>query len=88
MSRASRGRDRLTCRELIEFLDSYVADELPAERAAEFERHLGGCPSCRAYLATYRAAIRLGRGALDAEAGRTVPELPADLVRAILAARH
>ncbi len=88
MSPSSRGRERLTCRELIEFLDSYVAEELPAERAAEFERHLAGCPSCRAYLATYRATIRLGRGALGADPGGTPPELPQELVQAILAARH
>lgn len=87
MSRASRGREGITCRELIEFLDAYVTNELPAERAVEFERHLAGCPSCRAYLATYRATIRLGRGALLDDPDGAPPDLPAELARAILAAR-
>lgn len=73
----------LKCRELIEFLDRYVAGELPAKQTREFKWHLRLCRSCRAYLRTYRQTLRLERGAL---ADLSV-EMPEELVAAILAAR-
>jgi len=83
----SADRPYITCRELIDFLYLYLDDELPADRRGEFERHLGVCEACRAYLRQYGDAIRLGRAAFSD------PDLPAEtlapgeLVRAILAAR-
>jgi len=53
----------LTCRELVAFLDDYVAGELAPERRAVFERHLAGCLDCRRYLQSYRATVELGRAA-------------------------
>ena len=72
----------VTCRELIDFLDDYVAGELPPEQAALFERHLAVCPSCVAYLASYRETIRLARGAAEPPA---VEDVPPELLTAILA---
>ena len=73
----------ITCKQLIEFLDSYVEHELPPAQATAFEHHLGACPSCVAYLDGYVKTIELGKAtAVDAEA------MPEDLVRAILAARQ
>ena len=57
---------------------------LPNASAAEFERHLSVCPSCVAYLATYRETIALAQHSLD-DADASAPE---DLVAAILALRH
>jgi anti-sigma factor RsiW len=75
----------MTCREVNEFLGAYLDQELEAEERGEFERHLGRCPVCVAYLENYRETIRLGRAALvDPPEGGEVPE---DLVRAILASR-
>lgn len=79
-------RPYITCRELIDFLYLYLEGELPAERVAEFERHLGVCPSCVTYIETYREAILLGKKAF------VDPEVPAEtcapeeLVAAILEA--
>lgn len=75
----------ITCRQLIEFLDSYVEHQLPETEAASFERHLGACPSCVAYVDGYRRSIALGRESVLADAQSS--EMPEDLVRAILAAR-
>jgi anti-sigma factor RsiW len=50
----------MTCREAIEVLADYVDGAMPAELAAELERHLAGCEPCRAYLATYRKTRALG----------------------------
>lgn len=75
----------LTCRELADFVMAYLDDELaPAERR-DFEAHLAECPDCIAYVRSYRATVELGRtrGGDDA-----VPEMPEDLVEAILAARR
>lgn len=85
----------LTCREFIEFLMEYLDRALPDQRLSEFERHLGSCTSCQAYLHNYQATVRLGKaafaGALDpagADLDGAVPEdVPEDLVKAILAAR-
>jgi anti-sigma factor RsiW len=78
----------LTCREVVEFLWRYEADELsPAERAA-FDAHLADCLCCGAYLATYRETVALEREAFD-DLDAFVPEsVPEDLVRAILSARR
>ena len=76
----------MTCREVADFLADYVSGALAAEVRAQFDRHLSVCANCRAYLATYRATIELGRRAFataDADARNEVPE---DLISAILAA--
>jgi anti-sigma factor RsiW len=74
-----------TCREVIGFLLEYLSGELPPERERAFEEHLAECPSCVAYLQTYRSTIRLARETL-APSG-TPEELPRELLQAILAAR-
>lgn len=75
----------ITCRQLIEFLDSYVEHQLPETEAASFERHLGACPSCVAYVDGYRRSIELGKESLRDDTRAS--EMPEDLVQAILAAR-
>ena len=70
-----------TCRELIAFLDDYVANELPPERREAFETHLSRCPSCTAYLASYRDTIAAAKGAAPA----SIEDIPAEVLTAILA---
>ena len=74
----------ITCREFVEFLDDYLASALPEAERSAFGAHLAACPSCVAYMKTYQASIRLGKGVLSG------PELPTDvpeeLLRAVLAA--
>ena len=73
----------MTCRELVEILDDYVDATMPAARAAELERHLAGCDTCHAYLATYRATRRLGAAAARVE----MPEEMRSRLRAFLVAQ-
>lgn len=76
---------RVTCEEVITFLLDYLSGELPEEKTASFEHHLGGCKSCIAYLHTYRETVRLSRTALgDAENGHS--HISGDLIRAIVTA--
>ncbi|MGE0640594.1 MAG: anti-sigma factor [Thermoanaerobaculia bacterium] len=83
----SGGEEYLTCEEILGFLLEYLSRELSPEEETHFERHLARCPSCLAYLRTYRQTVRLGRIALQKEKEAPPPELAPELVRAILAAR-
>ncbi len=78
----------MTCRELNEFLLDYHAGELPEAQRALFEQHLRGCAPCMAYLASYEDTIKLGRAAFRDDDAPVPPEVPTELVRAILKARR
>lgn len=77
----------MTCRDLTEFLDDYVAGALDPETRGAFDAHLGECADCVKYLNSYRRTIELGKQAMgDVDAAAPV-EMPAGLMKAILAAR-
>jgi anti-sigma factor RsiW len=78
----------LTCRELIDWIDRYLAGELSAAETEAFRRHLEVCASCVRYLASYEAAVRLGKRAFECDPSDDLPaDIPEDLIRAILASR-
>jgi anti-sigma factor RsiW len=62
--------------------------ELSEEVRLRFDEHLAACPKCSAYLETYRATVRLARGAFRDPEGSVLADVPEDLVKAILAARR
>ena len=78
----------MTCRECADFLSDYLAGELPADVVATFERHLTLCPNCVTYLEQLRQTIVAGQKAFEEEPGAPPPEIPEELIRAILAARR
>ena len=75
-----------TCIEVIAFLDAYVDDELDSETRGDFDRHLLVCPSCRAYLATYKETIDLARGAAEREE-ELATDAPRGLIEAVLTSK-
>ena len=78
----------ITCRELVDRLDEYLAGVLPRDQQQEVEAHLAACPSCVAYLKTYQASVALGRAVLT-RSEEPVPEsVPEDLIQAILGSRR
>jgi len=77
----------VTCRECDEFLSDYLAGELPAEVVTTFETHLSRCRNCVTYMEQYRETILAGQRACEAGAADAPPEMPEELIRAILAAR-
>ena len=77
----------ITCNEVITFLLAYLSDELPPEKEHEFERHLAVCPSCVAYIKTYRETVKLGRSVLAETPEGAPAELSGELVAAILSRR-
>jgi anti-sigma factor RsiW len=70
----------MNCRDLSHFLDEYLAGDLPATVASEFEMHISRCGNCDTYLLQYRETISLGRAA----AGE-IGEAPEELIQAIIA---
>ena len=74
--------NHITCRELIDFLDDYIDGQLEPESRESFERHLRVCPSCRAYLASYRDTISLARGIVD---DVPIEDIPPELLTTVLA---
>ncbi|NOT54470.1 MAG: hypothetical protein HOP18_07685 [Deltaproteobacteria bacterium] len=77
----------MTCRDFIDFLESYTSGALSRKEQALFHLHLSLCPHCTKYLDSYQKTIRIGKAVL-APTDDTVPaEVPEDLIKAILAAR-
>jgi anti-sigma factor RsiW len=72
-----------TCRELIEFLDDYVARRLPTAQRLAFDLHLAMCRDCRNYLSSYRQTVVLSKEAKESE-DAAAPPMPPELVQAIL----
>jgi anti-sigma factor RsiW len=76
----------MTCREVYGFLDDFLDGQIDALVRLKFEAHLVLCGKCRAYLATYKAAVEAARGSEVVEAG-LAGDAPDQLIRAILATR-
>jgi anti-sigma factor RsiW len=77
----------VTCREFADFIADYLSGELPADSLASFERHLRLCVNCQKYLAGYEATVKLGKRGFADDDADVPPQVPAELVQAILAAR-
>jgi anti-sigma factor RsiW len=71
---------KLTCKDAIELMADYLESALGEELLGALERHLADCPSCLAYLNTYRKTH-----ALTGEVGRIpMPEEMRERLRRIL----
>jgi len=81
--------ERLTCREFIDFIMSWLDGELEPAVRRSFAEHLEMCPDCVDYLDSYERTVALGKAAWDAPSDAEVPdEVPEELVQAVLAARR
>ena len=49
----------MRCEDLVGIINDYLEGEMRPEFRAEFERHLGDCSSCLAFLETYRKTKEL-----------------------------
>jgi len=77
----------VTCREFIDFLMGYLANDLPPDVLEAFERHVSVCVNCEEYLGQYRATVEAGRVAFADPDAQVPEEVPEELVRAIMASR-
>jgi anti-sigma factor RsiW len=76
----------MKCREFVEFLMEYLDGGLGESERRVFEGHVERCPACVNYLETYRETIRLGSVCASEE--DVHPDVPEELVQAILSARR
>ena len=77
----------MTCRDFADFIMDYLTGELPRAPRDSFDRHLSRCDNCREYLSQYKQTIDAGRLAFASPDDEVPPEVPAELVRAVLSAR-
>ena len=77
----------MTCREFADFMMDYLSGELPSASRSRFEHHLSLCTNCQKYLTSYEETVKLGKTAFDDEDAELPPDVPEDLVKAILALR-
>jgi RNA polymerase sigma-70 factor (ECF subfamily) len=63
------------CKNLLSQLSGYLDGELEAALCTEIERHMAGCPDCRAVVNTMEKTIELYRIASNANRS----EVPADV---------
>lgn len=78
----------MSCRELVEFLDEYLAGGMEPARVSAFNEHLAACPPCVAYMKTYQRSRTWARESLLQEKDAVPEEVPEKLVKAVLAARR
>ena len=76
----------MKCREFVAFVMEYLDGTLGESERSVFEEHVGCCPPCVNYLASYRETVRLGHS-MCAPDDEVPTEVPEELVQAILAAR-
>lgn len=77
----------MKCREFVEFLMEYLDGALVETERCVFEQHIEDCPACVNYLDTYRETVRLGNSLCTPE-DDVPPDVPEELVQAILSARR
>lgn len=78
----------MTCRDMIDFLMDYVEEQLSTAERRRFDEHLEACPECVDYVDSYRTMTGFGDLICAPENDETPPEMPEELVTAILEARR
>lgn len=79
---------RITCRAFIEFIGSYLGDDLSPEEREKFAFHLTHCPPCVRYLQSYKDTMRIGKIALTPSEEPVPADVPEELIQAILSTRQ
>ena len=78
----------ITCVEFEDFMIAYMEGELPPAQRRVFEFHMKICRECRDYMAAYKRTIEVSGRAFKDQSAPVPPEIPEDLVQAILDARR
>jgi len=74
----------ISCEEFENFILQYLEGELPPMKRFIFETHMKMCRECRDYLEAYKRTIETAKTAVNQQ---ELPEIPEDLVTAILEAQ-
>jgi len=76
--------DAFSCHQLVDFCLDFLDGSLPEEERRQFQRHLGQCGECVAFLETYRRTAEVSREAFALE----MPVGLKDAVRTFLRERY
>ena len=77
----------MTCQEMADFILDYIEGNLADVERTTFEKHLSKCPSCIAYVRSYKTT-QVVLDDLCCECRDETPrEVPEELINAILKAR-
>ncbi len=74
----------MTCKQLVEFLEQYIAGELSVGVRENLDSHLETCANCLRYFTSYKSTVRLAARATEHPDDASSAELPEELVQAIL----
>lgn len=78
----------VTCEEADQFLDDYLAGELPGKQHLIFEWHIRMCSGCKDYLERYRRSISLCQQNFHGGPDDRGEEIPEQIVKGIIAAKR
>ena len=78
----------MTCRDVTDVLDGYLDGKLPRSQRLAIRLHLLLCRDCRNYLRSYKLTIRAAKAAMLDLDRPPPPDMPEELVKAILAFRE
>ena len=78
----------MSCRRFDDLLQASIGRALDAGEQAEFDAHLGDCPSCVAHLKDYVVTVQVLQGFAELEAVQPAAPVPENLVQRILVARR
>ncbi|MEP1765983.1 MAG: zf-HC2 domain-containing protein [Sulfitobacter sp.] len=73
----------IDCEQFETFIQAYIDDELTPAQRRVFDLHMKVCPDCRRYIAAYRQTLDALKD-VSVENHETLPEVPEDLIQAIL----
>jgi Putative zinc-finger len=72
LQRATRAEP--TCKDEVGLITDYLADRLNPKILAAFEKHLGQCPDCTAFLNTYKKTIEATKSFLKIQTLKFSPK--------------
>ncbi len=78
----------ITCRQFEDFIVGYLEGTLPDRQRKLFEFHLKTCRECNEYLAAYKASLNAAKQGMTACESVDLPEVPEDLVAAVISSRE
>jgi len=78
----------MTCRDLVDAIDDFVAGDMPPDASASVRAHLEGCRECCRYVDGYRRTIAAVKAVRDDEPPANRVRKFVDAALAAVGAKH
>jgi predicted anti-sigma-YlaC factor YlaD len=76
-----RNRKMVNCKEVVDLLSDYMANELPEKDVAGIRSHLAGCSNCEAFLTSLKTTVNMTHNLKEEEIPSEVVERLQDFLR-------